>query len=102
MSEFDKRQKGFEKKHVMDEEKKFKIESRRNKYIGEWVSDILDYNEDQKKNYIQEVIKADFKEAGEQDVFRKLKEDLKSKNIPDDEIRKKMDDLNEKAKTDFN
>ena len=38
-----------EKKHVMDEEKKFKIESRRNKYIGEWVSDILDYNEDQKK-----------------------------------------------------
>ncbi len=62
MSEFDKRQKGFEKKHVMDEEKKFKIESRRNKYIGEWVSDILNYNEDQKKNYIQEVIKADFKE----------------------------------------
>ena len=54
-----------------------------------------------KKNYIQEVIKADFKEAGDQDVFRKLKEDLKSKNIPDDEIRKKMDDLNEKAKTDF-
>ena len=49
MSEFDKRQKGFEKKHVMDEEKKFKIESRRNKYIGEWVSDILNYNEDQKK-----------------------------------------------------
>ena len=76
------------KKHVMDEEKKFKIESRRNKYIGEWVSDILNYNEDQ-KNYIQEVIKADFKEAGDQDVFRKLKEDLKSKNIPDDEIRKK-------------
>ena len=101
MSEFDKRQKGFEKKHVMDEEKKFKIESRRNKYIGEWVSAILDYNEDQKKNYIQEVIKADFKEAGDQDVFRKLKEDLKSKNISDDEIRKKMDDLNEKAKTDF-
>ena len=101
MSDFDKRQKGFEKKHVIDEEKKFKIESRRNRYIGEWVSDILNYNEDQKKNYIQEVIKADFKEAGDQDVFRKLKEDLKSKNIPDDEIRKKMDDLNEKAKTDF-
>ena len=78
MSEFDKRQKGFEKKHVMDEEKKFKIESRRNKYIGEWVSDILNYNEDQKKNYIQEVIKADFKEAGDQDVFRKVKEDLKN------------------------
>ena len=95
-----KDKKVLKKKHVMDEEKKFKIESRRNKYIGEWVSDILNYNEDQ-KNYIQEVIKADFKEAGDQDVFRKLKEDLKSKNIPDDEIRKKMDELNEKAKTDF-
>ena len=96
-----KDKKVLKKKHVMDEEKKFKIESRRNKYIGEWVSDILNYNEDQKKNYIQEVIKADFKEAGDQDVFRKLKEDLKSKNIPDDEIRNKMDELNEKAKTDF-
>ena len=101
MSDFDKRHKGFEKKHVIDEEKKFKIESRRNRYIGEWVSDILNYNEDQKKNYIQEVIKADFKEAGDQDVFRKVKEDLKNQKIPDDEIRKKMDELNEKAKTDF-
>ena len=101
MSDFDKRQKGFEKKHVIDVEKKFKIESRRNRYIGEWVSDILNYNEDQKKNYIQEVIKADFKEAGDQDVFRKIKEDLKNQKIPDDEIRKKMDELNEKAKTDF-
>ena len=101
MSDFDKRQKGFEKKHVIDEEKKFKIESRRNKYIGEWVSDILNYNEDQKKNYIQEVIKADFKEAGDQVVFRKVKEDLKNQKIPDEEIRKKMDELNEKAKTDF-
>ena len=101
MSDFDKRQKGFEKKHVIDEEKKFKIESRRNRYIGEWVSDILNYNEDQKKNYIQEVLKADFKEAGDQDVFRKVKEHLKNQKIPDDEIRKKMDELNEKAKTDF-
>ena len=101
MSEFDKRQKGFEKKHVMDEEKKFKIESRRNKYIGEWVSDILDYNEDQKKNYIQEVIKADFAEAGDQDVQRKIKEDLKEHSISEEQIRNKMDELNEKAKSDF-
>ena len=101
MSSFDEREKSFEKKFAHDQELQFKVSARRNKYIGEWVSDILDYNEDQKKNYIQEVIKADFKEAGDQDVFRKLKEDLKSKNIPDDEIRKKMDDLNEKAKTDF-
>ena len=101
MNTFEDRKKSFEKKFAHDQELQFKVSARRNKYIGEWVSDILDYNEDQKKNYIQEVIKADFKEAGDQDVFRKLKEDLKSKNISDDKIRKKMDDLNEKAKTDF-
>tara|TARA_B100000886_G_scaffold315148_1_gene252918 strand:+ start:234 stop:542 length:309 start_codon:yes stop_codon:yes gene_type:complete len=102
MSEFDKRQKTFEKKHVMDEEKKFKIESRRNKYIGEWVSEILNYSEEQKKIYIQEVIKADFQEAGDQDVFKKIKIDLKNINISDDEIRKKMDKFTNQAKEDFN
>ena len=101
MSDFDKRQKGFEKKHVMDEEKKFKIESRRNKYIGEWVSQLLNFNPDQEKDYIQSVIKADFAEAGDQDVFRKIKEDLKEQHISDEDLRKKMDELNEKAKTDF-
>jgi len=53
------------------------------------------------KEYIQSVIKADFEEAGDEDVFRKLKADLKDHNIVDEEIRKKMDELNEKAKSDF-
>ena len=70
--------------------------------MGEWVSQILSFKSDQEKEYIQSVIKADFAEAGDQDVFRKIKEDLKEKNIPDEDIRKKMDELNEKAKTDFN
>ena len=51
--------------------------------------------------YIQEVIKADFKEAGDEDVFKKVKSDLKDKNIDDNEIRLKMKELNEKAKSDF-
>ena len=58
-------------------------------------------NSDQEKDYIQSVIKADFAEAGDQDVFRKIKEDLKEQNISDEDLRKKMDELNEKAKTDF-
>ena len=66
------------------------------------MSQILSFNPDQKKEYIQSVIKADFAEAGDQDVFRKIKEDLKEKNVSDEELRKKMDELNEKAKTDFN
>ena len=101
MSSFEEREKGFEKKFAHDEELQFKISARRNKYIGEWASKILGYNEDQEKEYIHSVIKADFAEAGDDDVFRKVKEDLKDHNISDEDIRKKMDELNEKAKSDF-
>jgi len=101
MEKFDEREKSAEKKFAMDEEKAFKIDARRNKFLGQWVSKILSFNADQEKEYIQSIIKADFAEAGDQDVFRKLKEDLKNHNIPDTEIRKKMDELNEKAKSEF-
>ena len=59
------------------------IIARRNKYIGEWASKILGYNTDQEKDYIQSVIKADFAEAGDEDVFIKIKADLKNNNISD-------------------
>ena len=101
MNTFDEREKSFEKKFAHDEELQFKVSARRNKYIGEWASKILGYNPDQEKEYIQSVIKADFAEAGDDDVFRKVKEDLKDHNISDEDIRKKMDELNEKAKSDF-
>ena len=101
MDSFEDRKKSFEKKFAHDQELQFKVSARRNKYIGEWVSQLLNYNSDQEKEYIQSVIKADFAETGDQDVFRKIKEDLKEKNVSDEELRKKMDDLNEKAKTDF-
>jgi hypothetical protein len=101
MSSFDEREKSFEKKFAHDEELQFKISARRNKYLGQWVSQILGYNTDQEKEYIQSVIKADFAEAGDEDVFRKVKTDLKDHNISDEDIRKKMDELNEKAKSEF-
>ncbi len=101
MSSFDEREKSFEKKFAHDEELQFKVSARRNKYIGEWASNILGYSSDQEKEYIQSVIKADFAEAGDEDVFRKVKEDLKDHNISDEDIRKKMDELNEKAKSEF-
>ena len=101
MSSFDEREKGFEKKFAHDEELQFKVSARRNKYIGQWVSQILGFNSDKEKEYIQSVIKADFAEAGDEDVFRKVKEDLKDNNISDEEIRKKMNELNEKAKSEF-
>ena len=98
---FSEREKSFEKKFARDEELQFKIAAKRNKYLGQWVSQILGYNSDQEKEYIQSVIKADFEEAGDEDVFRKVKADLKDHNIADEEIRKKMDELNEKAKSEF-
>ena len=101
MNTFDEREKGYEKKFAYDEELQFKISARRNKYLGQWASKILGYDQEKEKEYIQSVIKADFEEAGDEDVFRKLKADLKDHNIVDEEIRKKMDELNEKAKFDF-
>ena len=101
MSSFDEREKSFEKKFAHDQELQFKVSARRNKYIGEWASKILDYDESKEKEYIQSVIKADFQEAGDEDVFRKIQADLKGHNISDDEIRNKMKEFNEKAKSEF-
>jgi len=101
MSSFDEREKSFEKKFAHDQELQFKVSARRNRYIGEWASKILGYDEEKEKEYIQSVIKADFEEAGDEDVFRKIKDDLKNHNILDENIRKKMDELNDKAKSDF-
>ena len=101
MNTFEDRKKSFEKKFAHDEELQFKINAKKNKYIAEWVSSILEFKEEQKNQYIQEVIKADFAEVGDEDVFIKIKSDLSEKNIDDSEIRSKMRELNEKAKSDF-
>ena len=101
MSSFEDRKKSFEKKFAHDQELKFKVDARKNKYIAQWVSKILGYDQEKEKSYIQSVIKADFQEAGDEDVFRKIKKDLKDHNISDEEIRKKMNELNEKAKSEF-
>ena len=79
MNKFDEKEKSFEKKFAMDEELQFKIAARSNKYLGEWASSMLGKNEEETKNYIQEIIKADFEEAGDEDVFRKIKKDFENK-----------------------
>ena len=101
MSSFDERQKGFEKKFAHDEELQFKVNARRNKYLGQWASKLLGYDEEQEKDYIQSVIKADFAESGDEDVFKKIYEDLKKHNVSEEEIRKKMNETMVLAKKDF-
>ena len=98
MNTFNDREKGFEKKFANDQEAEFIISAKRNKLLASWVADLLKFSEDQKKNYIIEVIKADFQESGDEDVFRKIKKDLEGKNIQDTEIRKKMLEFLEEAK----
>ena len=104
MNKFDEKEKSFEKKFAMDEELQFKLAARSNKYLGEWVSSELGKNEEEKKNYIQDIIRADMEEAGREDVFRKIKKDFQtaSISIEDSEIRDQMEKALLRAKEDFN
>ena len=98
MNNFKDREKSFEKKFANDQETEFKINAKRNKLLGTWAASILKLDEEQKKNYIADVIKSDFQEAGDGDVFKKIKKDLTGKNIQDAEIRQKMSEFLEAAK----
>ena len=71
--------------------------------MGEWASSILGKNEEEKKNYIQEIIKSDLEEAGQEDVFRKIKKDFQiaSISLEDREIRDQMGKALLRAKEDF-
>jgi len=99
MNNFKDREKSFEKKFANDQETEFKINAKRNKLLGTWAASILKLDEEQKKNYITEVIKSDFQEAGDEDVFKKIKKDLEGKSIQDTEIRKKMSEFLEAEAT---
>ena len=103
MNKFDEREKSFEKKFQMDQELQFKVEARSKKYLAEFVCSKLKKTEEERKNYVQEIIKADMEEAGSEDVFRKIKKDfeLSSINIEDSEIREQMEKALLRAKEDF-
>tara|TARA_B100000029_G_scaffold111908_1_gene103997 strand:- start:706 stop:1020 length:315 start_codon:yes stop_codon:yes gene_type:complete len=103
MNTFDDRKKSFEKKFQMDQELQFKVAARTNKYLAEFVITKLGKKDDEKIAYMQEIIKADMEEAGNEDVFRKIKKDFKSASIEieDSEIRKEMEKALNRAKNDF-
>lgn len=95
MTTFDKRQEGFEKKYALDEELKFKAEARRNKLLGLWAAEKFGLGADEAAAYAREVVAADFEEAGDADVVRKVLADLAAKNVTvtEQELRAKMDEL---------
>ena len=95
MSTFDKRQKGFENKFAHDQELEFKATARRNKLLGLWAAGLLGLEGAAADSYAKEVIKSDFEEAGDEDVFRKIRKDFDDKNVDqsDHQIRRTMDEL---------
>lgn len=101
MTTFDDREKGFEKKFAHDQDLKFKAEARRNKYLGEWVGGLLGLSGAALEDYIKAVRKADLQEKGDEDVFRKLRNDLDGKgvSVSDADLRHKMHELLAKAVT---
>ena len=103
MNKFEDREKSFEKKFQIDEELQFKIAAKSNKYLAEWVSLKLGKTEEEKKIYIQEVIKSDMEEAGSEDVFRKVKQDFEKSaiSVNDSELRDEMEKALSRAKEDF-
>jgi hypothetical protein len=99
MTTFDKREEGFEKKFAHDEELRFKANARRNKLLGLWAAGLFGLSGPDADAYAKEVVVADFEEAGDDDVFRKVRKDFDAKGVKqsDEQIRTTMISLMEEA-----
>jgi hypothetical protein len=89
---FDDRESAFENKFAHDAEMQFRAEARRNKLLGLWAAGLMGKSGDEAEAYAREVVKADFEEAGNEDVVRKVAGDLGDKTTAD-EVRRKMAEL---------
>jgi hypothetical protein len=92
MTTFDERESAFENKFAHDQEMQFRAEARRNKLMGLWVADILGMSGEAAADYAKAVVKADFEEAGHEDVMRKVLADLGDR-LPEAQVRAKYDEL---------
>ena len=99
MTTFDDRKDAFEKKFAHDEELRFKATARRNKLLGLWAAEKLGKSGAEAEAYAKSVVMADFQEAGDDDVLRKVRSDLEANGASQGEadLRRVMVDLMEKA-----
>jgi hypothetical protein len=95
MTTFDDRKDAFERKFAHDEELRFKAMARRNKLFGLWAAGQLGKQGADADAYAKSVVMADFQEAGDDDVLRKVRGDLEAggKRVPDAELRRTMTEL---------
>ncbi len=103
MTTFDNREKGFENKFAHDEALQFKAMARRNKLLGNWAAEKLGKAGADAEAYAKSVVMADFEEAGDDDVLRKVKTDFAAANVhqSDAQIRQMMDELMARAKAEI-
>ena len=87
MTTFDDRERAFEAQYARDEEMQFRITARRNRLMGEWAAGLMGLTDVEATSYAKDVVRADFEEAGDEDVIRKLLGDLTSAQVDIDEAR---------------
>ena len=85
MTTFDDRERAFETKYARDEEMQFRIIARRNRLLGEWAAWLMGLSEEEMVSYAKDVVRADFEEAGDDDVLRKVLGDLTAAGVETDE-----------------
>ena len=85
MTDFRDRERAEEAKFAMDEETAFKVAARRNRLLGEWAAGLMDLTPEETDAYKKAVVQADFEEAGDEDVIRKVLGDLTAASCDVDE-----------------
>ena len=103
MTTFDNRETAFENKFAHDADLHFKITARRNKLVGHWAAEKMGLTPEEATAYATSVVQADFEEAGDEDVIRKLAGDLTAAKVEvsDGEIRQALNDMAVEARRQF-
>ena len=94
MTTFDDRRQGFEAKLARDEDMAFRIAARRNRLLGQWAAERMQLTPEETDSYSKAVVQADFEEAGDEDVIRKLVGDMTAAGVDIDEgvVRRALDE----------
>ncbi len=100
MSTFDDREKGFEGKFAHDQELEFKAHARCNRLAGLWAAELMGLEGEHREDYARAIIRADFEQPGEEDVIRKLVQDLSAAKVAvtEGEVRSKLQELMAQAR----
>lgn len=87
MTTFDDRERAFESKYAHDEDLRFRVIARRNRLVGMWAARLMGLSDAEADAYAKDVIRADFEEAGDEDVVRKVLGDLTAAGVDSDETK---------------